>query len=122
MEANASLTYKKHELHRSPNKAQNRGRIQEHFNDFCVLRHGLKKWVDPSEVLCRLAFPLLFLKVVGLILQVKKRGTGKRCFLFWLEPLLEIVQDQFEAVIDGRHALNGAVTRATDVRHQSRQR
>lgn len=115
MEANAPLTYKKHELHRSPNKAQNRGRIQEHFNDFCVLRHGLKKWVDPSEVLCHLAFPLLFLKVVGLILQVKKRGTGKRCFLFWLEPLLEIVQDLFETVIDGRHALNGAVTRATDV-------
>ena len=115
MEANAPLTYKKHELHRSPNEAQNRACIQEYFNDFCVLRHGLKKWVDSSEVLCRLAFPLLFLKVVGLILQVKKRGASKGCFLFWLEPLLEIVQDLFEAVIDGRHALNWAVTRAIDV-------
>ena len=114
-ETGAPLTYKKHELHWSPNKAQDRRCIQEYFNDFCVLGHGLKKWVDPSQVLCSLAFPLLFLEVGNLILEVGKRSAGKGSFLFWLEPLLEIVQDLFEAVFDRCHTLNGAVNRPADL-------
>ncbi len=108
MEAGGPLTYEKHELHWPPNKAQYRRCIQEYFNDLCVLGHSLKKWFDPSQVLCSLAFPLLFLEVGNLILEVGKRSAGKGCFLFWLEPLLEIVQNLFEAVFDGCHTLNGA--------------
>lgn len=90
MASNTMSAYKKHEFHRAPNKAENRRSVQEHFNDFFVLRHCLKKRLDPLQILSSFASPLLFLKVIGRLFEVGESGEGKPCLLFWLESLFKV--------------------------------
>ena len=77
MASNVTSAYKKHEFHRAPNKGENGRSIQERFNDFLVLRHCLKKRLDPPQIPSSFASPLLLLEAIDRLFEVSESCEGK---------------------------------------------